>query len=111
MRHESIDRSVDRTVKQLVGRADLRVSAFQETGLSDTTLAAIRGTPGVAIYGAPDAEPYLYLASYALAPRPVRMAPERLPPGWIAAIYGGGTPPGARIVAHWDGGTLAAPAP
>ena len=45
----SIDRSVDRTVKQLVGRADLRVSAFQETGLSDTTLAAIRGTPGVAI--------------------------------------------------------------
>jgi len=66
---------------------------------------------GVAIYGAPEAEPYLYLASYALAPRAVRMAPERLPPGWIAAIYGGGTPPGARIVAHWDGGTLAAPAP
>ena len=56
----SIDRSVDRTVKQLVGRADLRVSAFQETGLSDTTLAAIRGTPGVAI-AAPQIERRAYL--------------------------------------------------
>ena len=64
---------------------------------------------GVAIYGAPDAEPYLYLASYALAPRPVRMAPGRLPAGWIAAIYRGGAPAGARVVAQWNGGALAEP--
>jgi len=64
---------------------------------------------GVAIYGAPDAEPYVYLANYALAPRSVRMAPDRLPPGWIAAIYGGGPPPGSRIVAQWKGGALAKP--
>lgn len=68
-------------------------------------------TRGVAIYGAPDAEPYLYLASYALAPRPVRMAPDRLPSGWIAAIDGGSAPPGARVLARWDGGTLVEPAP
>lgn len=66
---------------------------------------------GVAIYGAPDAEPYLYLASYALAPRPVRMAPERLPEGWVAAVYGGGPPPGSRVLARWEGGSLAVPSP
>jgi putative ABC transport system permease protein len=38
---------VDRTVHELVGRADLRVDAFAETGLSAGTLDAIRATPGV----------------------------------------------------------------
>ncbi|HEY3072633.1 MAG TPA: ABC transporter permease [Candidatus Limnocylindrales bacterium] len=44
----SIDRSVDRTVLEAIGRADLRIAAFQETGLSDATLTAVRDTPGVA---------------------------------------------------------------
>jgi putative ABC transport system permease protein len=47
--NDGIDRSVDHTVSSLVGRADLRVGAFAEKGLSDATLAAIRGTPGVAV--------------------------------------------------------------
>ena len=44
----SIDRSVDRTVLEAIGRADLRIAAFQETGLSVATLTAVRNTPGVA---------------------------------------------------------------
>ena len=44
-----LDASIDRTVSSLVGRADLRVSAFAETGLSGATLSAIDGVPGVAL--------------------------------------------------------------
>ncbi|HYC06929.1 MAG TPA: ABC transporter permease, partial [Candidatus Binatia bacterium] len=47
--NDGIDRSVQRTVHDLVGRADLRVEAFAEKGLSDDTLADIRATPGVAV--------------------------------------------------------------
>ena len=43
----TLDAAVDRTVHELVGRADLRVDAFAETGLSAETLDAIRATPGV----------------------------------------------------------------
>jgi putative ABC transport system permease protein len=50
--NDGIDRSVDRTVADLVGRADLRVAAFAETGLSDATVATIRDTPGVAVAAA-----------------------------------------------------------
>lgn len=64
---------------------------------------------GVAIYGAPPGEPYLYLASYVFAPRPVRVSPESVPEGWVAAIYGPRRPPGARILDEWDGGALAVP--
>ena len=44
-----MDASIDRTVSSLVGRADLRVTAFAETGLSGATLSAIDGVPGVAL--------------------------------------------------------------
>ncbi len=44
-----LDASVERTVASIVGRADLRVAAFSETGLSDRTLAAIEQVPGVAL--------------------------------------------------------------
>lgn len=66
---------------------------------------------GVAIYGAPQAEPYLYLASYVLAPKPVRLAPASLPPGWIAATYGAGEPPSTHVLRRWDGGSLSAAVP
>lgn len=39
--------AVDRTVRDAVGRADLRVSAFLEGGLSAAAVDAIRSTPGV----------------------------------------------------------------
>ena len=44
-----LDASIDRTVASLVGRADLRVAAFTEAGLSAETLAAVDGVPGVAL--------------------------------------------------------------
>jgi hypothetical protein len=41
-----IEAAVDRTVRDVVGSADLRVSAFLEGGLSDATVQAIRDTRG-----------------------------------------------------------------
>ncbi|MCI0582341.1 MAG: ABC transporter permease [Chloroflexi bacterium] len=42
-----IDAAVDRTVRDVVGSADLRVAAFLEGGLSDATVEAIVATEGV----------------------------------------------------------------
>ncbi len=39
--------SVDEAVRAQIGRADLRVAAFDETGLSPSTVATIATTPGV----------------------------------------------------------------
>ncbi len=55
-----IDRSVDRTVADLVGRADLRVAAFHESGLSRESLEAIRTTAGVDV-AVPALERRIYL--------------------------------------------------
>ncbi len=56
-----LDAAIDRTVRDLVGRADLRVSAFLELGLSDQTVDTIRATEGVAI-AAPTVERRTFLA-------------------------------------------------
>ena len=55
-----IEAGVGRTVNDVMGRSDLRVGAFEETGLSDATIAAIRATPGVAL-AAPVLEQRTYL--------------------------------------------------
>jgi putative ABC transport system permease protein len=52
--------SIDRTVRDLVGRADLRVEAFGPTGLSAESLAAIEDAPGVAV-AAPALQKRTYL--------------------------------------------------
>ena len=52
--------SIDRTVRDLVGRADLRVEAFGPSGLSAESLAAIESAPGVAL-AAPALERRTYL--------------------------------------------------
>ena len=44
----ALNTSIDRTVRDIVGKADLRVSAFLETGLSDAAVQAVAATPGVA---------------------------------------------------------------
>jgi putative ABC transport system permease protein len=59
--NDGIDRSIDRTVRHIVGRADLRVAAFTERGLSAATLAAVSGAPGVAV-AAPQIERRTFLA-------------------------------------------------
>src|SRR6185369_59528 len=43
----ALDQAVDRSVRDLVGRADLRVSGFLETGLSNESVAAITSAAGV----------------------------------------------------------------
>jgi putative ABC transport system permease protein len=44
-----IEASVNSTVSDLVGRADLRVAAFGEHGLTPVTVQVIKETPGVAV--------------------------------------------------------------
>jgi putative ABC transport system permease protein len=44
-----LDASIDRTVASLAGRADLRVSAFTEAGLSGATVTALDAVAGVAL--------------------------------------------------------------
>src|SRR3954454_3931813 len=44
-----IDRSIARTVDDLVGKADLRISAFRESGLSAASVSATRNPLGVRI--------------------------------------------------------------
>ena len=43
----ALDQAVDRTVRDMVGRADLRVSGFLESGLSSASVETIRSTDGV----------------------------------------------------------------
>src|SRR5207244_6158776 len=43
----ALDAAVDRTVRDMVGRADLRVSGFVEGGLSEAAVSTIVGTAGV----------------------------------------------------------------
>ncbi len=55
-----IDASVDSTVRGLLGRADLRVAALGEGGLSAETVRTIGSTPGIAV-AAPALERRTYL--------------------------------------------------
>ena len=57
-----LDASVDRTVASQVGRADLRVTAFAEAGLSGRTLAAVDAVPGVEV-AAPAIERHTFLVT------------------------------------------------
>jgi putative ABC transport system permease protein len=65
-----IDAAVDRAVGTLVGRADLRVAAFGETGLSDETLAAVTDVTGVEV-AAPSFERRTYLGTGLFGPGPL----------------------------------------
>jgi len=76
-----VDASVRSTVTHLVGSADLRVAAFGEDGLAETTVAAIAATPGVAV-AAPALERRIYLAPQ-LAANPTTALP---PPVTVLGI-------------------------
>jgi putative ABC transport system permease protein len=62
-----IEAAVDRAVTTLVGRADLRVAAFGESGLSEATLDTIVATSGVTV-AAPAFERRTYLGAEAFGP-------------------------------------------
>jgi putative ABC transport system permease protein len=57
-----VEASIGSTVRDLVGRADMRVAAFGETGLSPETVGLIAGTRGVAV-AAPTLERRTYLGT------------------------------------------------
>ena len=69
-----IEAAIDRTVSDIVGRADLRVAAFGEEGLAPESVAAIDEAPGVVV-AAPVLEQRTYLvpdaASLGEVPDPV----------------------------------------
>jgi hypothetical protein len=64
---------------------------------------------GVALY-APSLPEWggLYYAAYHLAPVPVAIAPEKVPPGWVALAYRTPGPPGLRVLREWPDGALLA---
>ncbi len=70
------------------------------------------GIKGVALY-APGIPEWggLYLAIYQFAPVPVFLAPARVPPGWVAAVYGSPAPPGWRLLRALPGGALLTASP
>ena len=67
-----LDASVDRTVASMVGRANLRLAAFEETGLSAGTLDELAGVQGIAV-AAPAIERKSFLVSQ--PGMPVQTAP------------------------------------
>src|SRR5580765_3488902 len=56
-----IESAINRTVADIVGRADLRVAAFSHEGLAPGSVAAIDEAPGVVV-AAPILERRTYLA-------------------------------------------------
>ncbi len=69
-----IEAAADRTVRDLLGRADLRVEAFAERGLSPASLQAIAAAPGVAVAAA-TLEQRTYLAADPTEPDALGAAP------------------------------------
>lgn len=78
-----IDAAVDRAVTTMVGRADLRVASFGETGLTEATVATIAATEGVAV-SAPTFERRTYLGLELFAP-----GDELPPPVTVVGILPG----------------------
>ena len=69
-----------------------------------------RGTKGVAIFSGPLPEPGVHLTHYQFAPIPVIVEPRRVPPGWIALVYGPRRPERWRVLAELPHGALLEPA-
>jgi hypothetical protein len=67
------------------------------------------GTRGVAVSGVPASDPARYLTAYHLAPIPALLDPERVPPGWMLAVYGADRPLGWKVVTPIWRGVLMTP--
>jgi hypothetical protein len=97
---------LDGNLRRLNGTAadfDRQFCVFLESARRGLPPAA----PGVAILGVPASSPAAYLAAYQLAPLPVLVAPERVPPGWVLAVYGPQRPPGWKVIAPvWKGALM-----
>lgn len=99
----------DARTRRMVGTAAAYDRRFFEF-LEQARLALPPDARGLALYapGIPEREG-LYLAIYHLAPLPVAAAPERVPPAWVAAVYGAAPPAGWRVLRELPGGALLTP--
>ncbi len=100
--------SLDLNTRRLHGTAaafDRQFYVFLESVRSSLP----RGASGVVLLGVPRTDQVLYLATYHLAPVPVLIAPEHVPPGWLLAVYGPDRPPGWKVIAPVWKGVLMAP--
>ena len=71
-----------------------------------------RGTRGIAVF--PDGElpsRGAYLTIYQFAPLPTLVAPDHVPDGWLALVYGSRRPAGWRVVEELPYGALLEPTP
>ena len=102
--------ALDQNVRRLNGTAAAFDPQFY-IFLESARRALPPATAGVALLGAPASDAARYLATYHLAPVPVLVAPERVPAGWILAVYGPERPPAWRPIASVWKGALMAPAP
>jgi hypothetical protein len=101
----------DLRARRLAGRGPAYDRRFFELVLAVRD-ALPPGTKGIALF-APEIPEWggRYLAIYELAPVPVVAAPNQIPAGWVALVYGGRWPPGLRLLRPLPGGALLAPAP
>lgn len=99
----------DARIRRLAGTSAAYDRRFFEF-LESARLALPPESRGLALYapGIPEREG-LYLAIYHLAPLPVAVAPERVPPAWLAAVYGAAPPAGWRVLRELPGGALLTP--
>jgi putative ABC transport system permease protein len=95
-----IDGAIERTVHQLLGRADLRVEGFTERGLSTASIKAIVETPGVQV-----ATPILERRTYVSAT--VSTPPSRALPAPVTVL---GIDPASYAALH-DLGVVAGVGP
>ncbi len=99
--------SLDLNTRRLHGTAtafDRQLYVFLESVRSRLPL----GARGVVLLGVPRTDQVFYLATYHLAPVPVLVALEQVPPGWVLAVYGPERPPGWKVIAPvWKGALMA----
>ncbi len=102
--------ALDGNVRRLNGTAaalDPQFYIFLESARRALPPAAA----GVAILGAPASDAARYLAAYQLAPVPVLVAPDRVPAGWVLAVYGPERPSAWKAIATIWKGALMVPEP
>jgi hypothetical protein len=102
--------SLDGNVRRLNGTAAAFDPQFY-IFLESARRALPPATAGVAILGAPASDAGRYLATYQMAPLPVLVAPDRVPAGWVLAVYGPERPPAWKAIASVWKGALMVPAP
>jgi putative ABC transport system permease protein len=105
-----VDAAIQRAVDGLVGRADLRVAAFDETGLSDTAVGVIEQTPGVAVAAASfERITYLGTGEFGPGPLPAPVTLAGIDPAQEPRIHDLSLTDGAALTSAGDPAALVSP--